>query len=135
MAFAVATALEVLAYYIPWLDNALDSIAGPVAVVAGVLVSAAVLTDVDPLLRWTLAILAGGGAAGLVQAATTAVRGVSSATTLGLANPVVATVEIAGSLLLSLLSIVLPLLALAFVLALALFALFLVRRPGRARQA
>jgi len=133
--FAVATAFEVLAYYVPWLDNALDSIAGPVAVVSGVLVSAAVLTDVDPLLRWTLAILAGGGAAGLVQTATTALRAVSSATTLGLANPVLATVELASSLLLAVLSLVLPVLALLAVVAFAVLALLLARRLGSPRRA
>ncbi len=131
--FAVATVLEIAAYYIPWVDNLLDSIAGPTAVVAGVLVSAAVLTDVDPLVRWTLAIVAGGGAAGAVQAITTGARGVSSATTLGLANPVVATAEAGGSLVLSIVSIVLPILAFLLVVAfLSFVALRLLRRPRRA---
>jgi hypothetical protein len=109
--FAAATLLEIGAYYVPWLDNLLDSAAGPLAVVAGVVVSAAVLTDLDPLVKWTLAIVAGGSAAGAVQAATTGVRALSSTTTLGIANPIVATAELGGSIALSLLSILFPVLA------------------------
>jgi hypothetical protein len=135
IAFAVATGLEIAAYYVPWLDHLLDTLAWPFAVAAGILLSAAVLTDVDPLLRWTLAIVAGGGAAGTVHAITTGARAVSGATTLGLANPLVATAELAGSLLLSIVSIVLPVLAvlLAGALGLGLLSvtlLFRSRRPG-----
>ena len=88
VALATATVLEVSAYYVPWLDNLLDSIATPAAVVAGIVVSAAVLTDVDPWLRWTLAVVAGGGAAGVIQASTTLLRLQSSGFSAGLANPV-----------------------------------------------
>jgi hypothetical protein len=66
--FASATLVEVAAYYIPWVDNLLDTIATPLALVAGTVASASVLTDVSPVLQWTLAILAGGGSAGLIQA-------------------------------------------------------------------
>ena len=131
--FAVATILEIGAYYVPWLDNLLDSIAGPAAVVAGVLVSAAVLTEVDPLVKWTLAIVAGGGAAGAVQAATTGARGLSTVTTLGAANPILATAELGGSLLLSLISLLVPVLALILVFGFLAFVVFrLARRPRRA---
>lgn len=133
IAFAVATALEVGAYYVPWLDNTLDAAAGPIATVAGVVVAAAVMTDMDPLLKWTLAIVAGGGAAGATQALTTALRGASSITTLGLANPLVATAEVGGSLALSLLSLALPFLAAALVVVFLSFLLFrFLRRPARA---
>ena len=66
-AFATATLLEVLAYSIPLLDNLLDAIATPVAVIAGVLASAAVFADLPPFFRWSLAIIAGGAAAGMVR--------------------------------------------------------------------
>ena len=69
--FAAATLLEVLAYYVPWIDNLLDVVAGPAAVVAGIVITASVVTDVDPLLRWSLAVIAGGGAAAATQGATT----------------------------------------------------------------
>ena len=110
VAFAVATALEIAAYYIPWLDNLLDSLATPAAVVAGVVVMAACVTDMSPLLKWTLAVVAGGGAAGAVQALTVTGRGTSTATTGGLANPVVSTVEAGSSAALSVVSVLVPVL-------------------------
>jgi len=110
--FGVATLLEIGAYYLPWLDNLLDSVASPAAVVAGVVATASVVTDMDPLLKWSLAVIAGGGLAGAVQAVTAGVRGASSLTTGGLANPLVSTVEAASSFGLSFLALVVPLVAL-----------------------
>ena len=111
VALATATLLEVAAYYVPWLDNLLDAIAAPAAVGAGVITWAAVTPELSPLLRWTLAIVAGGGAAGLVQAGTTLLRLHSSAFTAGLGNPVVATGELAGAAALSVLAVLAPVLA------------------------
>src|SRR5438876_9605685 len=87
IAFGVATALEIGGYYIPWLDHLLDTMATPAAIVAGTVVTAAIVTNTSPMLKWTLAIIAGGGAAGLVQGTTVLARGVSTATTGGLGNP------------------------------------------------
>ena len=112
VALGVATVLEILAYYIPWLDNALDTIATPAAVAAGVLASMAVLTDVPPGLRWAIGIIGGGSAAGLIQGITALLRLKSSALTGGLANPVIATIELFGAGTVALLAIALPLLAL-----------------------
>ena len=67
--FAVAAFTEVIAYYVPVLDNLLDGIAGPTAVGAGIAISAAVMGDFPPMLKWTLAIIAGGGAADRAGAA------------------------------------------------------------------
>ncbi|MFT4590241.1 MAG: hypothetical protein ACI9VS_003872 [Candidatus Binatia bacterium] len=120
--FSVATVLEIGAYYIPWLDNLLDSIASPIAVVAGTVVTASVLTDVSPLMQWTMAIIAGGGAAAAVQATTVVTRGASSAGTGGLGNPVVATAELGGSLFMSVLSVFLPLLAVGLAVGVVGFA-------------
>ncbi len=108
VALATATVLEVSAYYVPWLDNLLDTIATPTAVVAGVIAWAAVTPELSPLLRWTLAIVAGGGAAGLVQSSTALLRFQSSGFTGGLANPVLATAELLGSLALSVLGVLAP---------------------------
>lgn len=113
--FATATALEVSAFYVPWLDHALDAIATPAAVAAGMVVSASVLGDLPPLVEWTAVVIGGGGVAGLVQGSTVALRAGSGATTGGLANPVVATAELAGSTATSLLAIALPVVALAVV--------------------
>src|SRR5690606_33746104 len=64
---AAATTLEILGYYVPWIDNLLDTIATPAAAVAGTLASAAVFTSFDPMMQWTLGIIAGGGTATVVQ--------------------------------------------------------------------
>lgn len=118
IAFAVAAVLEVGAYYVPWLDNLLDTIATPAAVVAGVVATAAVVSGMSPFLTWTLAAIAGGGAAGIIQSGTVLLRGMSSATTMGMGNFAVSTGEFAGSLVLSVLSFILPIFTLVLVLAL-----------------
>ncbi|MDR7418831.1 MAG: DUF4126 domain-containing protein [Armatimonadota bacterium] len=128
IALATAAALEVAAYYVPWLDNLLDTVATPIAMTAGVILMAAVTPDLPPLVRWTLAVIAGGGTAGLVQLGTVLVRLKSSAVTGGLANPLLATGELLGALILAVLGLVVPvaaLLGVALVLAVA------VRRMGR----
>ncbi len=129
--FAVAAVTEIIAYYIPVLDNLLDGIASPVAVGAGIAVTASVLGDVPPMLKWTLAIIAGGGAAAATQSATTLVRGTSTVLTAGLGNSTVATGELIGALLLSILAIILPWLAL---IAAVIFIIIAWRVVLRARR-
>ena len=119
---AVATGLEIAAYYIPWLDNLLDSVATPAAVVAGIVATASVVIGIDPYLKWTLAVIAGGGVAGAVQAVTVGTRGASSVTTAGFGNPLVATAEIGGSALLSGVAVLVPALAGVVVLVLLVLA-------------
>jgi Domain of unknown function (DUF4126) len=123
----VASLAEILAYYIPGVDNLLDALATPAALVAGTVVSAAVMTDLPPLVKWTTAVIAGGGAAGLTQSATALLRAKSTAFTGGLGNPVVATAELGGSGLVSLLALLLPLAALALVVAFCWFVFQFVR--------
>jgi hypothetical protein len=132
IAFGAAAALEIAAYYIPWLDNLLDTIATPAAIVAGVIVTASVVVDVSPLLRWTLAVVAGGGIAGAVQAGTVALRGASTATTGGVANPVVSTGEAAGSAVTGTLAVIWPVAAVALVVILLLLIVRLAKRLSRA---
>lgn len=119
--FGAATCLEVAAYYVPWLDNFLDTIATPAAIVAGTMVTASMVGGTSPFLKWTLAVIAGGGAAGLVQGATVLVRGASTAGTGGIANPVVSTVELAGSAAGSFLAIMVPFVAIGLFLAILAF--------------
>jgi hypothetical protein len=135
-AFATATLLEVLAYYIPWLDNMLDAIATPAAVIAGMIVGAAVFIDLPPLLRWSLAIIAGGAAAGMVQGATSLLRLKSTALSGGLANPVVSTLELVGSVVLAVVALMVPLVALLLAVALCVGAFRLAGRIlfGRRRK-
>lgn len=116
--FGVATLMEVGAYYVPWLDHALDTLASPASVVAGTLMAASVAVDMDPFARWTLAIIAGGSLAATVQAGTVAARGLSFSTTAGLANPAVATAELGGALATSAIAVVSPILAILGLIAL-----------------
>ena len=112
---AVAAVVEVLAYYIPVVDHLLDTITTPAALVAGTLLAAAVMTDLPPATKWAIAVIAGGGAAGLTQVATALLRGASTVATAGVGNHVLSTGELGGSLLLSLLALAAPYLALILV--------------------
>lgn len=125
---SVAAALEILGYYIPGVDNALDVIAAPAALIAGTVVSAAVLTDLPPMIKWTTAVIAGGGAAGLTQSLTSLLRAKSTVMTAGFGNHVVATGELGGALIVSLLALATPLAAVGLV---ALFCWLTVRLARR----
>lgn len=132
-----ATAAEIAAYYVPWLDNLLDTIATPAAAVAGTLVTASVISGMSPMLTWSIALIAGGGAATAVQVSTVALRGASTLTTGGIANPVVATAELAAasavSIFIMLLPVIFAVLA-VFALGWALFR-FVARRRAAAAAA
>ena len=120
--FGIATVFEIAGYYIPWVDNILDTITSPMAVVAGAVLMASVVTDISPLFKWTLAIIAGGGVAGTIQALTGMTRVTSSLTTGGLGNPAVSTVESGSSITLSAIAIFIPLIAGIIVIALLVWA-------------
>ena len=103
--FAVATLLEIGGYYIPWIDNLLDTVATPTAIIGGIFVTSASLEgDVDPSIQWILAAVAGGSTAGVIQLGTVATRAVSTGTTGGLANPIISTLEAVASIICILLS-------------------------------
>ena len=121
IAFGVATMIEIGVYYIPWLDNVLDTLATPVAFAAGSVLAASVLVDLPSFVQWMLAIIAGGGVAGAVQLGTAALRGQSSLTTAGMGNFVVASFELLGAVLATVLAILLPLICLALVIWLLTF--------------
>ena len=133
-AFGVATALEVGAYYVPWLDHALDTLASPGAVAAGILVAAATMPDTHPVVKWTAAVVAGGGSAGVVQAGTVMTRALSGATTGGLGNPLVATVELALALVLAVLAVVVPIVAAVLVVWVFVWAGRAIARRARRRR-
>jgi hypothetical protein len=116
--FSAATCAEVAGYYIPWVDHLLDTVATPAAIVAGTVTTAAMVGDMSPFLKWTLAAIAGGGVAGVVQGTTVLVRGASTLTTGGLGNPLFATVELGGALFTSFLALLAPLLAVGFIVVL-----------------
>jgi hypothetical protein len=120
-AFGIATICEIAAYYIPWLDHLLDTVASPAAVIAGVFVMASSVTGLSPFLHWVLAIIAGGATAGVIQGITLGTRAGSTAASLGTTNWIVSTVEWIGSLLTSLLALVLPAIILIAVGAILVF--------------
>ncbi|HWR59469.1 MAG TPA: DUF4126 domain-containing protein [Thermodesulfovibrionales bacterium] len=121
LAFAAAVVFEIAAYYIPWIDNLMDLIAGPAAVVAGTLVAASGIVHMDPLLKWSFAIIAGGGTAALFHSSTAALRAASTVMTGGIGNHAVATAELGTASLLSVLAITLPLLGIAVSIGLLFF--------------
>ena len=112
----IATVAEFAAFYAPWVDSVLDTIATPASIVAGVAMTAIVLEGNDPIIQWTIAIVAGGGVAATIQSATVAIRGLSSTFTFGLGNPAVATSENVASVALTLIAILIPFLSALFVL-------------------
>jgi hypothetical protein len=132
---AIAALLEIVAYYIPGVDNLLDALAAPAALIAGTVVSAAVMADLPPLVKWTTAVIAGGGAAGLTQGITSLLRLKSTSLTAGLGNHVIASGELGGALALSLLALAAPVLAVALVAVFCWFAIRVLRRLFRRRQA
>lgn len=134
VAFVTAAAIEVGAYYVPGLDNLVDVIATPAAITAGIIEMAAVTPELPPLLRWTLAVIAGGGVAGFAQMGTTLLRLKSSTLTAGIGNPMVATGELVGALVLGLLALLAPLVAAVFVvILLAVLARRVIRRRASRR--
>lgn len=134
-ALSIATILEIAAYYIPYVDNLLDTFALPAAAIAGTLITGSMIGgDVGPFFRWTLAIIAGGGAATAVQGGTTLVRGGSTATTGGAANPLVATLELIASIIGTIISIVLPIIAVLILMSFILIVYWLFIREKRPKN-
>ena len=127
----VAAAVEVLAYYIPAVDNLLDTVTTPLALVAGTVVSAAVITDLPPLIKWSTAIIAGGGVAAITQGVTTLVRAKSTALTAGVGNPVVSTFEMIVAVVVAVLALLAPLIAIGLVALFCWLAMRLVRKVLR----
>jgi len=127
--FSAATLFEIGGYYLPFIDNILDTIMTPASVIAGTLLTAsAIIPDLDPMLKWGLGIIVGGGSAGIIQAGTALTRATSTATTAGVANPIVATVEHILAIVGSLFSIVIPFIIAGVVCVVIVVMLFFVIR-------
>ncbi|WP_066498573.1 DUF4126 domain-containing protein [Abyssisolibacter fermentans] len=114
--FLAATIIEITAYFVPWLDNILDTIATPIAILAGITVMASCLHELSPLLKWSLSVIAGGSISGVIQVSSTVIRGVSTGITGGLANFIVAGIEIIASIVISIIAIIFPIVAFIVVL-------------------
>src|SRR5246127_73897 len=125
---SVAALAEVLAYYIPVVDNLLDVAAAPAAFSAGTILSAAVMIDAPPMVKWTAAVIAGGGVAGFTRGLTGVLRAHSTVLTGGLGNFVISTAELGGAILISFLALAAPLAAIALVAVFLFVAIRLLRR-------
>jgi hypothetical protein len=128
IALSTASVLEVAAYSIPGLDHLLDLLAGPVALVAGVIASAAVMVHLPPAVMWPLAIVGGGGVALSTKLTSALLRAKTGVVTGGLANPIVATSETAAAVAISVFAIVIPLICFFGVMALIFWMSRQVRR-------
>jgi hypothetical protein len=135
LTLGTASVVEVAAYYIPVVDHLLDVMAGPAAVAAGVIASASAMANIPPAIMWPVAVIGGGGIAGLTKVVSALVRAKSGLVTAGFANPIVSTGETAGAVVTAIAAIVVPVLCL-FGLAVLLFWIGRrVRRIGLSRTA
>jgi hypothetical protein len=130
----VATIVEVFAYYIPLIDNLLDSIAVPLAAIAGTAVMVSLVADLSPVITWALAIIAGGGTAAAIAGTSGVTRLASTTTTAGLANPVISTLETGTAVVMSIISVFIPVLAFILVV-IVLFIIFRLYKKFKSSKA
>ncbi|MCS4303565.1 DUF4126 domain-containing protein [Chryseobacterium pennae] len=123
----IATVVEILAYYIPFIDHLLDTVSIPMATVAGSVLFASQFAELGTFPQWALALIAGGGTAATISSGFAGIRAASTATTGGLGNSVVGTTETAGAGIMTILAMVAPIIA----AVLAIILLFLVIVYGR----
>lgn len=128
IASGIAMVAEILAYYIPYVDNILDSINIPLATIAGSILFASQFTTIDTFPQWALALIAGGGTAAAISSGFAGTRAASTATTGGLGNSVVATTETAGAGVMSILAMVAPVIAAIAAIVLVIVVLVLGRK-------
>jgi uncharacterized paraquat-inducible protein A len=129
----VAMIIETFAYFIPWVDNVLDGFAVPLAAIAGTAVMASAVANLDPVATWSLAIIAGGGTATAIKATSATSRLASTASTGGLANPIVSTIETGTAVVVTIASIFAPMLAIVLVIII-LSIIFWIYRKIRPRK-
>lgn len=128
LTLGAAMIVEIFGYYIPFIDNLLDTVAVPLAAIAGTAVVVSTVANLDPLITWSLAIIAGGGTAGAIKSASSATRLTSSAATAGIGNPVVSTTETATSVVVSTASIFAPILAIILVIFILVIVFWLYKK-------
>nr|WP_321222734.1 DUF4126 domain-containing protein [uncultured Psychroserpens sp.] len=129
----VATVVEIFGYYIPYIDNLLDSIAIPLATIAGTAVMVSTVADLSPAITWALAIIAGGGTAAAVAGSSGVTRLASTTTTGGFGNPIVSTLETGSSIIMSIVSLFIPVLAFIFVLVIFYFVFKIFKKFKRSK--
>ena len=131
LTFWCACAAELLGDKVPVIDHALDAAGTVLRPIAGALALAAVTTRPGPLWTTVLAIVVGGGAAGLVHLGKAHARLGSSLLSFGLANPLLSFGEDVLSFGLATLAILVPVLALIVLVLLVVGGWRLVRWLAR----
>jgi len=136
ISFGTATVMEIAAYYIPFVDNLLDTITTPLAVGAGTLLMTSVLPVDNELVRWITGFVVGGGAAATIQSGSVVSRLTSSKLTAGAGNPIVSTGENIAALGGSVLSLFIPVIiaALFIIAAFAIFRMLYLWRRRKKRE-
>ena len=127
----IATIVEILAYYIPFVDHLLDTMSIPLATVAGSVMFASQFAEIGTFPQWALALIAGGGTAAAISSGFAGTRAASTATTGGLGNSVVATTETAGAGIMSVLALAAPIIAFIVAIILIITVVFFGRKIGR----
>ena len=127
----IATVVEILAYYIPFVDHLLDTMSIPLATVAGSVMFASQFAEIGTFPQWALALIAGGGTAAAISSGFAGTRAASTATTGGLGNSVVATTETAGAGIMSVLALVAPIIAFIVAIILIIAVVFFGRKIWR----
>ncbi len=131
---AIATVVEILAYYIPFVDHILDTMSVPLATIAGSVMFASQFTEMGMFPQWALALIAGGGTAAAISSGFAGTRAASTATTGGLGNSVVATTETAGATVMSFLALAAPVFAFIITIILIITVIVLGRKLWRKIQ-
>lgn len=127
----IATVVEILAYYIPFVDHLLDTMSIPLATVAGSVMFASQFAEIGTFPQWALALIAGGGTAAAISSGFAGTRAASTATTGGLGNSVVATTETAGAGIMSVLALAAPIIAFIVAIILIITVVFFGRKIWR----
>lgn len=135
ISFGVAAVAEVLAYYIPFVDNLLDHIATPLAIGAGTLLMTSVFPADNEWIRWIMGFVVGGGAAATIQSGSAVTRLLSTSFTAGTGNPVVSTGEGVAATGFSVMSLFTPILvAVLLIIVMILLLRFAYRRMIRKKK-
>ncbi len=126
----IACVAELVADKVPAVDHFLDTIGTFVRPVAGATAVASVLTDVDPMVAALVGIMMGAPTSLGFHTLKAGTRVASSAATFGCANPLISIVEDLFSLILTVISIFVPVLV-PIVLGLFIFVLWKVAKRFR----
>ena len=126
--FALATIIEILATFIPFIDNTLDIISTPVSMIAGTVLASSSLSNLDPGLQWLLSIICGIGVTGSFQFSTVTLRGMLSVFTGGILNPFFSLLEDTIAFLIAISTILIPIFGLILIIFIALIIYLLIKK-------